>query len=135
MEIGIKRILQPYLFTFFLPLIIILGIILLVLWVPLDQFAPRINASISGLVGILVYHMSQKNAFPKVGYTMVADYYFLTAYSLVVIMIVGIIFTQTLMSKGQKDQARQWNRRFSIGSAIAAISIYSFMTMWSALMA
>ena len=135
MEIGIKRILQPYLFTFFLPLIIILGIILLVLWVPLDQFAPRINASISGLVGILVYHMSQKNAFPKVGYTMVADYYFLAAYSLVVAMIVGIIFTQTLMSKGQKDQARQWNRRFSIGSAIAAISIYSFMTMWSALTA
>ena len=129
MEIGLKRILQPYLFTFFLPLVIILGIILLVLWVPLDQFAPRINASISGLVGILVYHMSQKNAFPKVGYTMVADYYFLTAYLLVVAMIVGIIFTQTLMSKGQKDEAKRWNRRFSIGSAIAAIGIYSYMTL------
>ncbi|MCY7386529.1 MAG: ABC transporter substrate-binding protein [Burkholderiales bacterium] len=129
MEIGLKRILQPYLFTFFLPLIIILGIILLVLWVPLDQFAPRINASISGLVGILVYHMSQKNSFPKVGYTMVADYYFLTAYALVVAMIIGIIFTQTLISKGQKDDAKKWNFRFSIGSAIAAVGVYSFMTL------
>lgn len=73
LEIGVDRILQPYLYTFFLPLVILLGIILMVLWVPLDQFAPRINTSISGLVGILVYHMSQKNAFPKVGYTMVAD--------------------------------------------------------------
>jgi ABC-type branched-subunit amino acid transport system substrate-binding protein len=75
-EVELQRIIQPYLFTFFLPLVIILGIILLVLWVPLDQFAPRINACISGLVGILVYHMSQKNSFPKVGYAMVADYYF-----------------------------------------------------------
>lgn len=70
LEIGVKRILKPYLFTFFLPLLIILGIILIILWVPLDQFAPRINATISGLVGVLVYHMSQKNSFPKVGYTM-----------------------------------------------------------------
>ena len=128
MEIDLKRILKPYLFTFFLPLTIILGIILLILWVPLDQFAPRINASISGLVGILVYHMSQKGSFPKVGYTMIADYYFLTAYVLVVAMIVGIIFTQTLMSKGQKDEAKVWNRRFSIGSAITAIAFYALMT-------
>lgn len=131
MEIDLKRILKPYLFTFFLPLVIILGIILLILWVPLDQFAPRINASISGLVGILVYHMSQKGSFPKVGYTMIADYYFLTAYALVVAMIVGIIFTQTLMSQGQKDRAKAWNLRFSIGSAIAAVGIYAFMTIVS----
>lgn len=131
MEIELKRILQPYLFTFFLPLVIILGIILLVLWVPLDQFAPRINASISGLVGILVYHMSQKGSFPKVGYTMIADYYFLTAYALVVAMIIGIIFTQTLMSKGQKEEAKVWNRRFSVGSAVAAVATYAFMTLAS----
>lgn len=129
LEIGIKRILKPYLFTFFLPLAIILGIILLILWVPLDQFAPRINAAISGLVGILVYHMSQKNAFPKVGYTMIADYYFLAGYALVVAMIICIIFTQTLMSKGQKDLAKKWNLRVSIGAAIAALGIYSFMTL------
>ena len=131
MEIDLKRNLRPYLFTFFLPLAIILGIILLILWVPLDQFAPRINASISGLVGILVYHMSQKSAFPKVGYTMTADYYFLSAYVLVVAMIIGIIYTQSLMSRGQKDEAKAWNRRFSVGAAITAVAIYAFMTLAS----
>ena len=128
LEIGVKRILKPYLFTFFLPLLIILGIILIILWVPLDQFAPRINATISGLVGVLVYHMSQKNSFPKVGYTMTADYYFLVAYAFVVSMIFSIIFIQTLQSSGQKDLAKAWNRRLSLGAMIAALSIYLVMT-------
>lgn len=128
LEIGIKRMLKPYLFTFFLPLLIILGIILIILWVPLDQFAPRINATISGLIGVLVYHMSQKNSFPKVGYTMSADYYFLVAYAFVVAMIFNIIFIQTLQSAGQKDVAKVWNKRLSIGAMIAAIAIYATMT-------
>ncbi|KIL97605.1 Branched-chain amino acid ABC transporter amino acid-binding protein [Paramagnetospirillum magnetotacticum MS-1] len=131
LEIGIKRILKPYLFTFFLPLLIILGIILIILWVPLDQFAPRINATISGLIGVLVYHMSQKNSFPKVGYTMSADYYFLVAYAFVVSMIFNIIFIQTLQSAGQKDVAKLWNKRLSIGAMIAAIVIYAAMTIFA----
>ena len=130
-EVGVARILQPYFYTFFLPLIILLGIILLVLWVPLDQFAPRINTSISGLVGILLYHMSQKNAFPKVGYTMVADYYFLLAYAFVVSMIICIIFTQTLMSRGEKELAKKWNWRFSIGAIVLAVGLYSGLTYYA----
>ncbi len=132
LEIGIKRILKPYLYTFFLPLVILLGIILLILWVPLDQFTPRINASVSGLVGILVYHMSQKSAFPKVGYTMVADYYFLMAYAFVVAMIICIIYTQTLMSKGQKEQAKRWNHRFSIGAMILSLGMFGLLTLYAA---
>jgi len=129
MTIDVKRMIKPYLFTFFLPLLIILGIILVILWVPLDQFAPRINASISGLIGVLVYHMSQKNSFPKVGYTMVADYYFLIAYAFVVAMIICIIFTQTLMSSGQKDLAKQWNRKLSYGAMVSAVIIYVALTL------
>lgn len=132
LEVGVQRILKPYLYTFFLPLTILLGIILLVLWVPLEQFAPRINASISGLVGILVYHMSQKSAFPKVGYTMVADYYFLLGYLQVVTLIICIIYTQSLMSDGQKELAKRWNRRFSIGALLAVVSIYTLVT-WIAM--
>ncbi len=127
-KISIKRILTPYLYTFFLPLIILLGIILLVLWVPLDQFSPRIGAAISGMVGVLVYHMSQKNAFPKVGYTMIADYYFLITYVFIVMLIICIIYLQTLMSKGEKELAKIWNRRFSIAAMIAAPGLYALLT-------
>ena len=127
-EVDLKRIIAPYLFTFFLPLCIILGIILLVLWVPLDQFAPRINACISGLVGILVYHMSQKNSFPKVGYAMAADYYFIIAYALVVSLLVSIIVTQTLQSDGKKDVAKRLNRRLALGAMFAALLVYSVLT-------
>lgn len=129
LEVGVRRILKPYLYTFFLPLTILLGIILLVLWVPLEQFAPRINASISGLVGILVYHMSQKNAFPKVGYTMMADYYFLLGYAQVVTLIICIIYTQSLMSDGKKELAKQWNRRFSVGALVVVLGVYTLVTL------
>jgi len=128
LEIVIKRILNPYLYTFFLPLAIILGIVLLVLWVPIDQFSPRLGAAISGLVGILVYHMSQKNAFPKVGYIMTADYYFLVAYAFVVAIIICIIFTQTLMASGQKEMAKRWNRWLNIGAMVSVTTIYAAMT-------
>ncbi|HIJ61839.1 MAG TPA: ABC transporter substrate-binding protein [Rhodospirillaceae bacterium] len=131
MTVDVQRMIKPYLFTFFLPLLIILGIILVILWVPLDQFAPRINASISGLIGVLVYHMSQKNSFPKVGYTMIADYYFLVAYAFVVTMIISIIFTQNLMASGQKDLAKQRNRKLSYGAMISVVLIYGVLTIFS----
>ncbi len=131
LEVGVQRILQPYIYTFFLPLTILLSIILMVLWVPIEQFTPRINASISGLVGILVYHMSQKNAFPKVGYTMVADYYFLLGYAQVVTLIIGIIYTQYLISEGHKERAKMWNQRFSVGAFISVICIYTLVTLFA----
>ncbi len=132
-EVLVKRILSPYLFTFFLPLVILLAIIMLILWVPLDQFTPRINASISGLVGLLVYHMSQKNSFPKVGYAVTADYYFIVAYVFIVVLMVNIISVQNLWSSGAKESAKKRNRVFSL-SAIALVSAtYLTMTIFSML--
>lgn len=104
---------------------------MLVFWIPVDQFAPRINATLSALVGILLYHMSQKNSFPKVGYTMIADYYFLLAYMVVVIMIFSNMKTQQMMSAGQKDQAKAWNRRMSISALMLSIIVYGILTVWS----
>jgi branched-chain amino acid transport system substrate-binding protein len=129
LDIGVKRILQPYLYTFFLPLSILLGIILLVIWIPLDQFSPRISASISGLVGILVYHMAQKSAFPKVGYTTIADYYFLAAYFFVVVLIIFIIYSQLLWAKGHKVKAVVWNRRFGLSAILVVVTAYSIITV------
>jgi ABC-type branched-subunit amino acid transport system substrate-binding protein len=128
-EIELRRIIKPYLFTFFLPLGIIVGIILLVLWVPVDQFVPRVNAIISGVIGILVYHMSQKSSFPKVGYAMIADYYFIAAYAFVVALMIGIITTQTFQSAGNKELAKKFNRRLAIGSLVGAVAIYAAITI------
>jgi hypothetical protein len=127
-DVVVKRLLRPYVFTFFLPLTIILGIILLILWVPLEQFAPRINASISGLVGLLVYHMSQKNAFPKVGYSMMADYYFILGYVFVVILMINIIATQVKLAAGHKDQARRRNKIFAVAALGTILASYAVMT-------
>jgi ABC-type branched-subunit amino acid transport system substrate-binding protein len=130
-DVVVDRILKPYLFTFFLPLAVIMGIILLALWVPIDQFTPRINASISGLIGVLVYHMSQKNSFPKVGYTLTADYYFIVAYIVIIILMINIITVQMMVSAGHKEQARKRNRLFSVGAFLAVALIYAAMTTWS----
>jgi branched-chain amino acid transport system substrate-binding protein len=128
-KLRIKRILQPYMYTFFLPLSILMCIILLIIWVPLDLFPSRIGACISGMVGILVYHMSQKNAFPKVGYTMVADYYFLVAYVVVIALIIMIILLQHLISEQRLAQAQYWNVRIGILATITVVSIYGTITL------
>lgn len=132
LDINIKRIINPYIYTFFMPLMIILGInLMMVFWVPLDQFAPRINATLSALIGILLYHMSQKNAFPKVGYSMMADKYFLLAYFFVVMMIFSNMTTQRMMSQGMKEKAKTWNDRMSISAFILCFSLYGILTAWS----
>ena len=87
------------------------------------------TTAISGLVGILVYHMSQKNSFPKVGYIMTADYYFLVAYAFVVAIMICIIFTQTLMASGQKELAKRWNKWFNFCAIISVITVYAAMTL------
>lgn len=132
LDINLKRIINPYIYTFFLPLMIILGInLMMVFWVPLDQFAPRINATLSALIGILLYHMSQKNAFPKVGYSMLADKYFLLAYFFVVMMIFSNMTIQRMMSLGKKDEAKIWNNRISLSAMILCVSLYGLLTAWS----
>ena len=132
LDIDLNRIINPYIYTFFMPLMIILGInLMMVFWVPLDQFAPRINATLSALIGILLYHMSQKNSFPKVGYSMIADKYFLLAYVFVVMMIFSNMTTQRMMSQGLKEQAKQWNHRMSIAAFILCFSLYGLLTVWS----
>ncbi len=132
LDITLKRILNPYIYTFFMPLLIILGInMMLVFWVPLDQFAPRINATLSALIGILLYHMTQKNAFPKVGYSMIVDKYFLLAYVFVVMMIFSNMTVQRMMSQGHKEQAKIWNTRISLSAIVLCFSLYSGLTIWS----
>jgi len=132
LDINLERIINPYVYTFFMPLLIILGInMMLVFWVPLDQFAPRINATLSALIGILLYHMTQKNAFPKVGYSMIVDKYFLLAYFFVVVMIFSNMAVQRMMSQGHKEQAKIWNTRISLSAVTLCISLYSGLTIWS----
>lgn len=112
LDINLKRIINPYIYTFFLPLMIILGInLMMVFWVPLDQFAPRINATLSALIGILLYHMSQKNALPKVGYSMLADKYFLLAYFFVVMMIFSNMTIQRMMSLEKKRRGQNMEQQ------------------------
>jgi hypothetical protein len=78
--------------------------------------------------------MAQKNMFPKVGYTMIADYYFLAAYILVITLIIFIISAQILVFRGQEKIALVWNKRFSIIAVIGVIGTYALIT-WFAIYA
>ena len=133
-SLNIHRILFPYLVTLFLPLAILIAVSLLVLLIPKEQFAPRNALVMSSLLGVLVYHMAQARALPQVGYLMKADLYFVVAYVLLAILVLGINAVNLLLHhKREHDAARLegWlDEIFVVGTILA----YGVLTV-SALLA
>ena len=72
--------------------------------------------------------MSQKASFPKVGYTLTADYYFIIAYVFVVSVIIGIIYIQTINAQGKKEHAKRLNQMLALGALLGIVTIYAGLT-------
>ena len=71
--------------------------------------------------------MSQKASFPKVGYTLTADYYFIIAYVFVVSVIIGIIYIQTINSQGKKENAKRLNQLLALGALRMVTTLTPFV--------
>jgi hypothetical protein len=121
--LRVHRILFPYLVTLFLPLGILIFVSLLSLLIPKEQFNTRNSLVMSSLLGLLVYHMAQARALPQVGYLMKADLYFVVAYALLAILVLGLNAVNLLVAH-KKDQAAdrlEWilHRFFAAGVVLA----------------
>ena len=127
-DLHIKRILFPYLVTLFLPLAILMAVSLLVLLIPKEQFAPRNGLVMSSLLGVLVYHMAQARALPQVGYLVKADLYFVVAYVLLSMLVLGLNVINLLMAHKKEKQAAKLDKWLQTVFVAAAILAYVVLT-------
>jgi hypothetical protein len=128
-SVHIRRILFPYLITLFLPLGILVCVSLLVLLIPKEQFNPRNGLVMSSLLGVLVYHMATARSLPQVGYLMKSDLYFVIAYALLAVLVLGLNGVNLMIARQQEARAAKldhWLARFFI---IGTVIAYSTLTL------
>ena len=125
----IKRVLFPYLITLFMPLALLMGVSLLVLLIPKEQFAPRNGLVMSSLLGVLVYHMAQARSLPQVGYLMRADLYFVVAYFLLFSLVLGLNVVNLLLTRKQEEAAAKLDRRLRYFFGVGTVLAYTVLTL------
>ena len=128
--LNLKRIIFPYLFNVFLPLLVILLITVCIFRIPVEQFALRFNLSMSSLLSALVYHMTQKSALPRVGYLMALDYYFILAYVFILTLIAFNVFIMIKVLAQQVELAQNINRVFMKLFIPATLFVYTFLSVY-----
>jgi len=128
-SMQIHRILFPYIVTLFLPLGILICVSLLVLLIPKEQFGPRNALVMSSLLGVLVYHMAQARSLPQVGYLMKADLFFVVAYALLAVLVLGINGVNLLLSNHQEETAENLDRLLAKVFVAGATVAYAWLTM------
>ena len=127
-NINLKRILQPYILTLFLPLVIMLIITLFVFLVPISEFAERLSLAMTALLSILVFHMTQSESLPNVGYIIIGDLYFILAYVFMFILICNIVLVNLYLSSEKEEIAEKLEKRFSIIFISVTIISYAMLT-------
>ena len=102
-NIVLDRIVFPYLFKLFLPLLMMIVISMFVFLVPEEYFDARLTLVMTALLSVLVFHMSQGDTLPAVGYMVKADQYFIISYVVLFTLILLTIGVNMLMSQGKAE--------------------------------
>ncbi len=89
-------------------------------FIPIDQFEQRISLVMTALLGVLVFHMSQGDKMPNIGYLMKADLYFIYSYVYLLMLIINTITVNLFVKKGKTAFARTLERT---GSGIYSLLI------------
>jgi len=134
-SVTLKRIILPYLFNTFLPLLVILLITVFIFRIPVEQFALRFNLSMTSLLSVLVYHLTQKSALPRIGYLMALDYYFIVAYMFVLTLIAFNVFAMTRVLEEKIEATQQLNNLFMKIFFPATIMVYTILSAYFAMIA
>ncbi|MFH1029195.1 MAG: hypothetical protein V1791_14430, partial [Pseudomonadota bacterium] len=61
---------------------------------------------------VLVYHMTQKSALPRVGYLMALDYYFIGAYVFILILIAFNVYVMIKVLNNKVEMVQRINKIF-----------------------
>jgi len=130
-NIIIKRILFPYMVTLFLPFFIMVIVSLFVFLIPTTQFDARISLVMTALLSVLVFHLSQEEAWPNVGYLVAADKYFMTAYILTFALILETIMANWLVIRDRTELAVKLDFLVAVVTVPLITAIFAYITVVS----
>ena len=102
----VQRLLFPFYVTLFLPMLILMVMPLVVFWLPLVQVRSRLAPLTGTLLSILLFHISLANSHPRVGYLVRADYFFLGAYAVIVVLYVMVVVGSAVDKGEHGDRAK-----------------------------
>jgi TRAP transporter TAXI family solute receptor len=109
-ELEIHRELLPYLVKFLVPLGIALLLAYLPFWMHPSELQVRVILAVAALLACVVFHLSQADQLPEVGYLIAADKFFMSAYALVVLALVEITAINGLYHKNRTPLALRIDR-------------------------
>lgn len=130
-RVSVRRILSPYINSFFIPLFVLLVIGFLVSALPLNQIDARLALVMTALLSVIVFQMAMSSNLPSVGYSMKTDIYFMVSYIFLFLMVGKTIAVNAIYNEGNGDEAlaKRIEKYFTwIAIPIAAIS-YAAVTI------
>ncbi|MFC1833262.1 hypothetical protein ACFL2Q_00840 [Thermodesulfobacteriota bacterium] len=116
-QLTLKRILFPYGLRVFIPLGVLMLLSLSAFFVPVENLDIRITICITALLATIVFHLSQGESLPTVGYATVGDYYFVFAYVLMLVNTFMVIFVKWVGEGPAQTFATHLTRLVSVGLA------------------
>ncbi len=125
----LRRRIFPYLITLFLPLAVLIAISLCGLFVPLSDFWSRTTFVLTSLLGVLVEHMTQARSMPQVGYLMRADYFYVAAYVLYLVLIAEITAVNVLFVREKTELAERIDKPFMWAFGLATMAVYAALSL------
>jgi branched-chain amino acid transport system substrate-binding protein len=131
-NVVIRRILFPIMVKLFLPMAIMITVSVLVLLIPTQQFDARIGLVMTALLSLIVFHLSQGESLPSVGYLVKADQYFMVSYVLMFTLILNTITVNILVRRESLTLARKLDCWFAaIVIPIAVVTLFVLtVTAW-----
>jgi hypothetical protein len=133
-DVLIQRKVQPYFVTLFMPLILLLIISIIVLVIPVDQFAPRNSMVMTAFLAILVYHVAASRNLPQVGYLTKGDQLFGVADLFIFGLVIGVNVINRFAAAKATAWAKGLNNVFLFGFVPLSVLIYTYI-VWGALRA
>ncbi len=130
-QLSLKRILSPYINSFFVPLFVLLVIGFLVSALPLSQIDARLALVMTALLSVIVFQMAMSSNLPSVGYSMRTDIYFMVSYVFLFLLIGKTLLVNAIFNEGNGDAAfaKRIEKYFTVTAVPAACLAYVVITI------
>lgn len=129
-QVDVVRVIVGYIFTMFMPIIVILGAAFLVVSAPVEELKGRMPLAMTALLTVVLSRMGLASQIPAVGYMMKADHLFILAFFYVISIIIVISLIIWLMSKKNDTLARKIHMWFvKVVSPMVAVAIILRLVM------
>lgn len=130
-QISLKRILSPYINSFFIPLFVLLVIGFLVSALPLNQIDARLALVMTALLSVIVFQMAMSSNLPSVGYSMRTDIYFMVSYMFLFLLVGKTLLVNAIFNEGNGDAAlaKKVENYFTYIAVPLAVVMYAVITV------